>query len=98
MAAARIAKDPAKFFIRKDVHDLLVKVTGFDMSKIFKPDFNPALKNSEIQLLTQSQLEAVNKNFKCRKHQSSRCCICFSNRNKEPLWKKPRCSFKCRLS
>jgi hypothetical protein len=57
---ARIAKDPAKFFIRKDVQELLVKVTGFDMSRIFKPDFNPKLKNSEIQLLTQSQLEEVN--------------------------------------
>lgn len=58
MAAKAIAKDPAKFFIRKDVQDLLFKVTGFNLNTIFKPDFNPRLKNSEIQLLTQSQLES----------------------------------------
>ena len=56
---ANIVKDPAKFFIRKDVQDILVKVTGFDVNKIFKTDFNPALKNSDIQLLTQTQLEKV---------------------------------------
>ena len=54
---SKLAKDPAKYFIRRDVQELLIKVTGFDLSKIFKPDFNPELKNSEIQLLTQSQLE-----------------------------------------
>lgn len=59
MASSLKAKDPARLFIRQDVQELLVKLTGFDLSKIFKPDFNTTLQNSDIQLLTQSQLESV---------------------------------------
>jgi hypothetical protein len=58
-ALAAKAKDPAKIFIRNDVQHLLKSLTGFDVAKIFKADFNPRLKDSEIQLLTQSQLDAV---------------------------------------
>jgi hypothetical protein len=61
MATARLVKDPARFFIRKDVQDILVKVTGFDLNRIFKTSFNPHLKDSEIQLLTESQLQKVSK-------------------------------------
>lgn len=53
------AKNPAKYFVRKDVMNILVKVTGFDLKKIFQPRFNPELKNSEIQLLTQKELDQV---------------------------------------
>lgn len=54
------AKDPALFFIQKDVRTILKKLTGCDMNKIFRKGFNPTKKNSEIQLLTQNQLESVN--------------------------------------
>ncbi len=53
-------KNPAKYFIRKDVKDILTRVTGFDLKKIFKTGFNPKLKSSTIQLLTQKQLDEEN--------------------------------------
>ena len=53
------AKNPAKYFIRKDVSDILVKLTGMDLNKIFKPSYNPRLTKSEIKLLTSKQLEIV---------------------------------------
>ena len=53
------AKNPAKYFIRKDVTEILYKLTGMDNSKIFKPSFNPTLKKSDIKLLTSKQLEIV---------------------------------------
>ncbi|CAF0869096.1 unnamed protein product [Brachionus calyciflorus] len=46
----------AKYFIRNDVKSLLQKLTGFDLNKIFAPKFNPDLKSSQIQLLTQNEL------------------------------------------
>ena len=39
--------------------NILVKLTGFDLNKIFKSGFNPNLKNSEIKLLTKKQLDKV---------------------------------------
>jgi hypothetical protein len=56
---AAVVKDPAKFFIRKDVAIILRKVAGFDMGKIFAAGFNPKMRKSQIQLLTQNQLEQV---------------------------------------
>lgn len=57
---ASAARDPAIYFFRNDVRNILNKVTGFDLKKIFSKGFNPARKNAEIQLLTQQQLEEVN--------------------------------------
>ncbi len=52
-------RNPAKYFIKKEVQQLLVKVTGLDLKKIFKPSFNPKQLNSNIELLTDDQLEQV---------------------------------------
>jgi len=61
MSVSAAAKNPAKFFVRQDVMNILVRVTGFDVKKIFAAGFNPKLKTSEIQLLTKEQLDAENK-------------------------------------
>lgn len=53
------AKNPAKYFIRRDVQELLIKLTGCDLKKIFKPSFNPRQQQSRIALLTDQQLEEV---------------------------------------
>ena len=58
-AVSAVSRNPAKYFIRPDVMQILVQVTGFDMSRIFKPSFNPKQKQSEIQLLTKAQLNQV---------------------------------------
>lgn len=50
-------RNPGKYFIRKEVQDLLIKMTGLDLKKIFKPTFNPKQLNSNIELLTDEQLE-----------------------------------------
>jgi hypothetical protein len=52
-------RNPGKYFIRKEVQDLLIKMTGLDLKKIFKPTFNPKQLNSNIELLTDEQLEEV---------------------------------------
>jgi hypothetical protein len=54
------AKNPAKYFVRNDVRNILQRVTGFDLNKIFKNSFNPKLKSSTIQLLTKKQLDEEN--------------------------------------
>ena len=54
-----MANNPAKIFIRNDVLKILRRVTGFDLNKIFKSEFNVKLRNSEIKLLTSKQLEKV---------------------------------------
>ena len=54
------AKNLAQYCIRKDVKDILHKITGFDLKKIFKYDFNPKLRSSKIQLLTKKQLMEEN--------------------------------------
>jgi hypothetical protein len=54
-----MANNPAKIFIRNDVLKILQRVTGFDLKKIFKSEFNVHLKDSEIKLLTTQQLEKV---------------------------------------
>ena len=53
------ARNPAKFFIRKDVQEILIKLTGCDINKIFAPSFNPGQKQSQIELLTDEQLNQV---------------------------------------
>lgn len=59
MAATTAARDPALYFFRQDVRKILMKLTGFDLKKIYAKGFNPGRRNAEIQLLTQKQLEAV---------------------------------------
>jgi len=54
------ARNPAKYFIRKDVQQILIKLTGCDLSKLFAPSFNPAQKQSQIELLTDEQLKQEN--------------------------------------
>ncbi len=51
------ARNPAKYFIRKDVQQILIKLTGCDLSKLFAPSFNPTQKQSQIELLTDEQLK-----------------------------------------
>lgn len=52
-------KDVGKLFIRKDVQDLLLKITGFDMNKIFRSRFNRGYEKPSMQFLTDKQLERV---------------------------------------
>ncbi len=55
-----LARNPAKYFIRKDVQQILISLTGCDINKIFAPGFNPAKKQSQIELLTDEQLKQAN--------------------------------------
>lgn len=57
--ASAAAKDPARYFFRDDVREILTRLTGFDLQRIFRKGFNPTRKNAEIQLLTQNQLDEV---------------------------------------
>ena len=54
-----LARNPAKYFIRRDVQELLIKLTGCNLNKIFKPSFNPGQQQSKIALLTDQQLDQV---------------------------------------
>lgn len=58
-----MANSPAKLFIRKDISSILQRITGFDLNKIFKSEFNVKLKDSKIKLLTSKQLEKVGFKF-----------------------------------
>lgn len=49
----------ANYFIRNDVQNILKKISGFDLNKIYSLKYNPNLKNSEIQLLTNKELSLV---------------------------------------
>lgn len=51
------SRNPAKYFIKRDVQDLLIKLTGCDLKRIFRPGFNPKQLNSNMELLTDAQLE-----------------------------------------
>lgn len=62
MSAA--VRNPANYFIKKDVQDILVKLTGFDLKRIFRKGFNPQMRSSNIELLTQKQLDEVKENMK----------------------------------
>lgn len=53
-------RNPAQYFIRKDVQQILIKLTGCDLNKMFKPAFNPTQKQSQIELLTDEQLNQEN--------------------------------------
>ena len=53
------ARNPAKYFVRNDVQNILIKLAGFDLSKIFQPRFNINQQKSSISLLTHEQLERV---------------------------------------
>ena len=55
-----LARNPAKYFIRKDVQQILIKLTGCDINKLFAPSFNPKQKQSQIELLTDEQLNQEN--------------------------------------
>lgn len=55
----RMLRNPAKYFIRKDVQEILIRLTGCDVNKIFAPKFNPQSRQSRIELLTDEQLEQV---------------------------------------
>jgi hypothetical protein len=55
-----VAKNPANYFIRRDVQNLLISLTGFDLAKIFKAGFNVKKRNSTISLLTNQQLNKEN--------------------------------------
>ena len=52
--------NPGEIFFRKDVIQILKRMTGFNLEKIFKTGFNVKLRDSEIKLLTSAQLEKVN--------------------------------------
>jgi hypothetical protein len=52
-------RNPAKYFIRKDVQEILIGLTGCDLNKIFKARFNPKSRQSQIELLTDEQLQQV---------------------------------------
>lgn len=49
--------DPGKLFIRKDVQDLLMNITGFDLSKIFRQRNNKSLDRIVYKYLTDKQLK-----------------------------------------
>jgi hypothetical protein len=51
--------DPGKIFIRKDVQDLLTNITGFDLSKIFRPRTNKNFDRIVYKYLTDKQLKEV---------------------------------------
>lgn len=51
-----------KIFLRSDVQTLLKNLTGYDLSKIFKTGFNPQMRNSKMELLSQEQLDRENVN------------------------------------
>ena len=53
------AKDVGKIFIKKDVQDILKKITELDLKKVFAPKYNRGLRKPQIQFLTDKQLKGV---------------------------------------
>jgi len=51
--------DPGTIFIRKDVQDLLINLTGFDLSRIFRQRNNKSLDRIVYKYLTDKQLKEV---------------------------------------
>ncbi|CAF3873524.1 unnamed protein product [Rotaria sordida] len=49
--------DPGKIFIRRDVQDLLINITGFDLSRIFRVRNNKNLDRIVYKYLTDKQLK-----------------------------------------
>ena len=70
------ARNPAKYFVRNDVQNILIKLAGFDLSKIFQPRFNINQQKSNISLLTHEQLDRV-RHLIILNSESDRKLICF---------------------
>ena len=51
--------DPGTIFIRKDVQDLLLNITGFDLSRIFRQRTNKNFDRIVYKYLTDKQLKEV---------------------------------------
>lgn len=51
--------NPGSVFIRKDVQDLLVNMTGFDLTRIFRQCNNKNLDRIVYKFLTDKQLKEV---------------------------------------
>ena len=51
--------DPGTIFIRKDVQDLLINMTGFDLSRILRKQNNKNLDRIIYKYLTDKQLKEV---------------------------------------
>ena len=61
--------DIEKCFLREDVQNILKRITGFDLNKIFREQKIDNVRPPEYKLLTTKQLEEVNiqvtnRNFK----------------------------------
>ena len=52
--------DVEKCFLREDVQSILKRITGFDLSKIFRERKINDMQPPEYKLLTTKQLEEVN--------------------------------------
>jgi len=51
--------DPGTIFIRKDVQDILINITGFDLTRIFSQRNNKNLDRIVYKYLTDKQLKEV---------------------------------------
>ena len=54
-----LGNDPGTIFIRKDVQDLLLNITGFDLSRIFRQRTNKNFDRIVYKYLTDKQLKDV---------------------------------------
>jgi len=53
------AHDPGSLFIQPEVQDILWRVTGFDLDKIFRERPSKDLQPAKYHLLTEKQLQEV---------------------------------------
>lgn len=51
--------DVEKLFVRKDVRDILVRVTGFDLEKIFPVVPSSGKDQMKIELMTEEEVAKV---------------------------------------